>query len=260
MAIELKFIPDTQWPGWSLIYQDSWRFFIDLQHSAFNFSKIANYWPKCSINSSEVGGSKVPRWNVAKPTLLNICRSISSTSILEQGGTLYLSKDAGNNLSLTLLFDWLALPCYLSRYQLRHGQTVSSSPSCFFLVLLEWFTKQVRDVPNVVVVGLLWVPGSCLIWIMCKLAPGVVIFFSVVLIWIQPWTIQGSCSAMAITLPLDTVRTRMLLDSSKGKPDTFKLMFQIVKEEGLLVFNWFYKRELCVSIADQFQNGVVPWC
>lgn len=61
----------------------------------------------------------------------------------------------------------------------------------------------------------------------------------------------GSCSAMAITLPLDTVRTRMLLDSSKGKPDTFKLMFQIVKEEGLMaLFHGASSTILCVAVSN----------
>ena len=46
--------------------------------------------------------------------------------------------------------------------------------------------------------------------------------------------IQGSVSAMAVTIPLDTARTRLLLDSH-GRKDkgTIKVIAELVREEGV---------------------------
>eukprot|EP00094_Tigriopus_californicus_P007757 TCALIF_07470-PA protein Name:"Similar to SLC25A17 Peroxisomal membrane protein PMP34 (Homo sapiens)" AED:0.02 eAED:0.02 QI:172/0.8/0.5/1/0.8/0.83/6/663/305 len=56
---------------------------------------------------------------------------------------------------------------------------------------------------------------------------------------------------MAITLPLDTVRTRMILDPSKGQADTFKLMLRILQDEGLMsLFHGAHSTITCVAVSN----------
>ena len=43
---------------------------------------------------------------------------------------------------------------------------------------------------------------------------------------------QGSCVAMTLVIPLDTVRTRMILDETKKSKKITEVFIEILKEEG----------------------------
>ena len=44
---------------------------------------------------------------------------------------------------------------------------------------------------------------------------------------------QGSVAAMAVTVPLDTVRMRLLLDDESKSRSSAQLVIQILREEGM---------------------------
>eukprot|EP00095_Tigriopus_kingsejongensis_P011203 maker-scaffold263_size232787-snap-gene-1.19 protein:Tk11203 transcript:maker-scaffold263_size232787-snap-gene-1.19-mRNA-1 annotation:"solute carrier family 25 member 47" len=61
----------------------------------------------------------------------------------------------------------------------------------------------------------------------------------------------GSGSAMAVTLPLDTIRTRLLLDPGQSRRGSWQMLGRIVHEEGVL--SLYYGAQstiLCVMVSN----------
>lgn len=53
------------------------------------------------------------------------------------------------------------------------------------------------------------------------------------LVYISQLNFQGSVVAMLVALPLDTVRTRMLLDEERSEKNALKVLKTLINDEGL---------------------------